>query len=91
MSQIAAELHLMQTRHLHKPPATYARGKNCLDYGLATQRVANALLLCGNKAFNQRFATDHRAYYFDLDNEVLFGNVIQKLAPDSLATNVTVQ
>jgi hypothetical protein len=87
MSQIAAELHLlnlMQTRHLHKPPATYARGKKCLDYGLATQRVANALLLCGYEAFNHRFATDHRAYYFDLDNEVLFGNMTQKLAPHSL-------
>jgi hypothetical protein len=89
MSQIAAELHrlnVMQTRHQHKPPATYFRGRKCLDYGLATHRVANALLTCGYKAFNERFATDHRAYYFDLDNDKLFGNMTQKLAPHSQRT-----
>jgi exonuclease III len=86
MSQIAAEfqlLNLMQTRHHFKPPPTYSRGRRCLDYGLATHRVANALLRCGYDAFNERFATDHRAYYFDLDTEALFGNTTQQLAPHS--------
>jgi hypothetical protein len=87
MSQIAAEfqlLNVMRIRHHHRPPATYSRGKKCLDYGLATHRVANAMLRCGYKSFNERFATDHRAYYFDFDNDALFGNMTQKLAPNTL-------
>jgi exonuclease III len=87
MSQIAAEfqlLNLMQTSHSSKPPPTYARGRKCLDYGLATHHVASALIRCGYEAFNERFATDHRAYYFDLDTEALFGNKTQHLASHSL-------
>ncbi len=87
MSQIAAEfqlLNVMQTRHRSKPPPTYSRGHKCLDYGLATHRVANALLRCGYEAFNERFATDHRAYYFDLDTAALFGNATQQLASPSM-------
>lgn len=88
LSQIAAEFQLsnvMQTRHHTQPPATYSRGKNCLDYGLATHQVANALLRCGYESFNERFATDHRSYFFDLDNGILFGNTTQqKLAPHNL-------
>ena len=87
MSQIATDLKLLnltQTQHQHKPPAKYSGGKEWLDYGLATQRVANVLLFCDYNAFNQRFAIDHRAYYFDLNNKVLFGNMTQKLAPHSL-------
>ena len=87
LSQIAAEFQLqnvMQTRHHTQPPSTYSRGRKCLDYGLATYRVADALLRCGYESFNERFATDHRAYFFDLDNGILFGNMTQKLAPHNL-------
>ncbi|KAI2491604.1 hypothetical protein MHU86_22948 [Fragilaria crotonensis] len=87
ISKLAAEFHLinlMQARHHQKPPATYARGKKCLDYGLATRRVAHALIQCGYEAFNERFTTDHRAYFFDLDNDLLFGNTTQKLASPAL-------
>jgi hypothetical protein len=87
MSQIAADLeliNLMQVRHHQTPPATYSRGKKCLDYGLATYQVACALRLCGYEAFNERFPTDHRAYYFDFDTNTLFGNKTQTLAPLSL-------
>jgi hypothetical protein len=83
MSKIAAEFHLqnlMHVRHQQTPPATYARGKTCLDYGLATRRVANALISCGYESFNERFSTDHRAYFFDLDNDLLFGNMTQKIS-----------
>jgi hypothetical protein len=87
MSHLAAEfqlLNLMQTRHKNRPPATYSRGKKCLDYGLATPRIADALLRCGYECFNARFATDHRAYYFDFDSDVLFGTSTPKLATPSL-------
>ena len=65
MSQIAAEfqlLNLMSTRHHCKPPPTYSRGRKCLDYGLATHNVANALIRCGYEAFNERFATGFTIY-----------------------------
>lgn len=88
MSQIAAEFQLltvMQTRHHSKPPPTYSRGHFGLDYGLATHRVANTLLRCGYEAFKERFATDHRVYYFDLeDTEALCGNTSQQPAPRSI-------
>ncbi|KAI2499205.1 hypothetical protein MHU86_15303 [Fragilaria crotonensis] len=87
MSQIAADLrlvNLMQVRHHQSPPATYSRGKKCLDYGLATDHVAQALRSCGYEAFNERYPTDHRAYFFDFDTDVLFGNKTQTLAPSSL-------
>jgi exonuclease III len=87
MSQVAAELeliNLMQVQHHQPLPATYSRGKKCLDYGLATHRVAFALRSCGYEAFNERFPTDHRAYYFDFDTDALFGNKIQTLAPSTL-------
>jgi len=87
MSQIAAEfqlLNLMQTRHQGRLPATYSRGRKCLDYGLASPKVAIALRRCGYESFNEQFATDHRAYYFDFETDVLFGKVTQQLAPHSL-------
>jgi hypothetical protein len=87
MSWVAADLeliNLMQVRHHQAPPATYLRGKKCLDYGLATYQVARALRSCGYEAFNERFPTDHRAYYFDFDTKALFGNKTQTLAPLSL-------
>ena len=46
--------------------------------------MAYALLRCSYEAFNERFATDHRAYYFDLDTAALFGNATQQLASPSM-------
>ena len=77
-------IHLMKTRHLAPLPATYSRGRNCLDYGLATsRRFSDALLPCGYEAFNDKFTTDHRSYseyYFDFDTDPLFGNAAQVLS-----------
>ena len=74
----------MKSRSTQPPPATYSRGRLRLDYGLATTRVAEALVSAGYEPFNERFPTDHRAYYFDLDTEKLFGSVTQSLASPSL-------
>jgi hypothetical protein len=79
MSRVAVDLeliNLMQVQH-HQL-------LQCLDDGLATHRVASALRSCGYEAFNERFPTDHRAYYFDFDTDALFGNKIQTLAPSTL-------
>ena len=84
MSKSAAEfrlINLMHVRHQRTPPATYVHRKKCLVYGLATRRVANALTQCGYETFSERFSTDHRANFFDLDNDLLSGNMTQKFAP----------
>ena len=83
MSKIAADLNLidvMKYRHQDSFPATYSRGKSRLDYGLATQHIANTMTRCGYEAFNARFSTDHRAYYFDFHTDQLFGSATQVLA-----------
>ena len=72
---------LMRKRSEAPLPATYARGNRRLDFGLATRAAATALKFAGYEAFNERFPTDHRAYFFDFDTDKLFGNVTQVLAP----------
>jgi hypothetical protein len=96
IAAIAAELNmvdLMSTRSSVQPPATYARGRVRLDYGLATQQIAESLIAGGYEAFNTRYPTDHRAYYFDFDTNKLFGSETQPLASPSLrmlhASNMT--
>ncbi len=67
-------VHLMKARHLTPLPATFSRGRQCIDYGLASPKFADSLLRCGYDAFNERYSTDHRSYYFDFDTDRLFGN-----------------
>ena len=84
--KMAADLNLtnlMKVRHSGDLPATYSRGRQCLDYGLASGKFTNALIRCGYDAFHDRFTTDHRPYYFDFDTEQLFGNATQELSTPS--------
>ena len=71
---------MMSSRHSHQPPVTYSRGRRCLDYGLATPLVIQAITRCGYEAFHFRYPSDHRAYYFDLDVNLLVGTQIQQLS-----------
>ena len=74
-------VNLLACRHPNKkPPATYARGVKCLDYAMGTQRVASAVIAAGYEAFNERFVSDHRGYFLDLDTSILFGSPTQDLA-----------
>ena len=61
ISKLAADfdlVNLMRVRHSDPLPPTYARGRSCIEYGLATETVADSLLRCGYEAFNERFTTD---------------------------------
>ena len=83
MTGLAHKLELynmMSSRHSHPPPVTYSRGRRCLDYGLATPWVIKAIRRCGYEASHARYPSDHRAYYFDLDVNTLFGTQIQQLS-----------
>jgi exonuclease III len=62
MNKIAGQLGLvdiMASRHSSSLPTTFARGIKCLDYGLATQHVSDALQHAGYEAFNARVHSDH--------------------------------
>ena len=83
MTSLAHQLELydmMSSRHSSPPPVTYSRGRRCLDYGLATPLVIQAITRCGYEAFHIRYPSDHRAYYFDMDVNLLFGTRIQQLS-----------
>ena len=71
---------LMGARHNQELPATYARGRRCLDYGFATALASAALKQCGYESFGHRYPSDHRAYFFDFDIRLLFGTAIQALS-----------
>lgn len=77
-------IDLMKTRCYQPVPATYTRGKHRLDYGLATHRVAEALTAAGYEAFLERYPTDHRAYFFDFNTDLLFGSKTHALASPPL-------
>ena len=82
LCKIVADCHLvdlMSGRSTIPFPATYARGRHRLDFGFATRYAASALKYAGYEAFNERFPTDHRAYFFDFDTDKLFGNFNQTL------------
>jgi hypothetical protein len=72
---------IMKYRHPGQQlPNTYARGHRCLDYALATAKVAEAVQHAGYEPFNSHFPTDHRPYYIDISIPSLFGFQIQPLA-----------
>jgi hypothetical protein len=71
---------LMSARHNQDLPATYSRGRRCLDYGFAMAQACTALQKCGYESFGHRYHSDHRAYFFDFDIRKLFGTAIQALS-----------
>jgi exonuclease III len=87
IASVTSELgltHLMSHHHPGQPPpVTYARGVKCLDYAFGTQKVTEAIMAAGYEAFNERFISDHRGYFLDLNNTILFGSPTQELASPS--------
>ena len=71
---------LMSAQHNRDLPATYSRGRRCLDYGFATAQACAALQKCGYESFGHRYPSDHRAYFLDFYIRKLFGTAIQTLS-----------
>jgi endonuclease/exonuclease/phosphatase family metal-dependent hydrolase len=86
-AQLAAEFNLtdiLSIQHPHlQDTATYTRGHKRLDFALGSDRVAMAVQACGYEPFNYRFHSDHRAYFIDLNTELLFGSATQQLSQPS--------
>ena len=73
--------NMMSSHHSGQQfPATYSRGRRCIDYGFATPQVCRSLRQCGFEPFGYRFPSDHRAYFFDFHIGTLFGTDIQPLS-----------
>jgi hypothetical protein len=67
-------IDLMQVKIGHKNFSTHIDGQTRIDFALAMPRVVEACIHAGSKPFRHRFETDHRGFFLDLDNAVLFGN-----------------
>ena len=83
ISNLAMQLdlqHIMSTQHPTPLPATYARGRKCIDYALATPEVARSVMYVGFEAFNARIQSDHHAYFIDFKTSTLFGSETQSLS-----------
>lgn len=84
MCKICSEIgltDLMAQVHDSTDVATYSRGTKRIDYALGSERVALAICFCGYEPFQHRLFSDHRAFFLDVDTEMLFGNETQKLPP----------
>jgi hypothetical protein len=53
---------------------TYIQGSRIIDFSLATPELAHRVANFVYKPFMYRMKGDYRAYYFDIGEEVLFGN-----------------
>jgi endonuclease/exonuclease/phosphatase (EEP) superfamily protein YafD len=67
-------IDLMQVKIGHKIFLTHIDGQTRIDFAFATPRVVEACTHAGYEPFRHRFETDHRGFFLDLDNAVLFGN-----------------
>jgi len=60
----------------HKQFKTYMRGSRTIDFALASPELAHRVTNFVYEPFMYRLKGDHRAYYFDIGEEVLFGNIL---------------
>jgi hypothetical protein len=62
-------------QHPDRPfPVSYFRGRNRIDYILATPRLQSAVLKTGSLPLYSLFQGDHRPYYIDLDAKIAFAD-----------------
>jgi hypothetical protein len=82
-------IDLMQVKVGHRNFLTHIDGQIWIDFAFATPRVVAACIHTGYELFRHRFETDHRGFYLDLDNVVLFGNqtaILQSLSHRGLTS-----
>ena len=58
----------------HSPFKTYRRGSSVIDFVLAPPEIADRVTNFVYEPFLYRLKGDHRAYYFDISETVLFGD-----------------
>jgi hypothetical protein len=58
----------------HQKFSTHIDGQSRIDFVFATPRVVEACTHAGYEPFWHGFETDHRGFFLELENAVLFGN-----------------
>jgi hypothetical protein len=66
--------HIQTSTSQSKKFKTYIRGSRTIDFALAPPELAQRVTNFVYKSFMYRLKGDHRAYYFDIREKVLFGN-----------------
>jgi hypothetical protein len=64
-----------------KPPPTYNRGKDRIDYIFDTPKVLDSTIRSGLFPYDSIFLGDHRACFLDIDSRTLFQEVPSIMAP----------
>ena len=59
----------------HPTFKTYKRGSKTIDYAIAPPDIAERVTNFVYEPFLYRFKGDHRAFYFNISEQILFGNV----------------
>jgi len=54
---------------------TYKRGSRCIDFALTTPELADRVTNFVYEPFLYRLKGDHRAFYFDISEKTLFGDI----------------
>jgi endonuclease/exonuclease/phosphatase family metal-dependent hydrolase len=67
-------IDLMHVKIGHQKFSTHIDGQSRIDFVFATPRVVEACTHAGYEPFLHRFETDHRGFFLDLENAVLFCN-----------------
>jgi hypothetical protein len=68
----------------HPVPNTHNRGSKQVDFMLATQGISHFILAIGLLDYNAVFNLDHRAFFFVIDADGLFGTAVESLAAQRL-------
>ena len=83
MAKLCRETGLVDGMYHHlgiRTGATYNRGTKRIDYVLMSPTLLPCIKRCGYEPFNERITSDHRGFYIDLDQTMLFGDSMQELA-----------
>ena len=83
MELLSRHFHLQDILHQRIGTSdfgTYFSGTTRIDYALATQGVATACIAAGYEPVGHRFQGDHRGFFIDFNDDLLFGNKTATLA-----------
>jgi hypothetical protein len=73
---------VLADQHSSRPlPATYIRGKKCIDYILVSASIQHAVERSGILPYHSIFSGDHRPCFLDFNATALFSSLTSPLAP----------
>ena len=66
---------------MEKPPPTYSRGSNRIDYIFVSMGLQNSAIRSGILPYNHLFVSDHRPCFIDFESSLLFKDPTYKIDP----------